>query len=82
MDTLEQARGRLVDANAVFATWNTVEPGAWGGFGQQGKPSSAPFKPAVANFYMTNAICRASPTMAQCVEAFVNDEARKTGTHG
>ena len=82
MDTLEQARGRLVDVNAVFATWNTVEPGAWGGFGQQGKPSSAPFKPAVANFYMTNAICRASPTMAQCVEAFVNDEARKTGTHG
>jgi NADH-quinone oxidoreductase subunit G len=82
MDTLQQARARLADANAVFATWNTVEPGAWGTFGQKGKPSTASFEPTFANFYMTNAICRSSPTMALCVEAFVNGGARKTGTYG
>ncbi len=82
MDTLEQARARLADVNAVFATPDTQRPGAWGEFGQTGKTSSEAFPPAISNFYMTNAICRASPTMAQCVETFINEEARKTGTHG
>jgi len=82
MNTLEQARARLAEASAVFATWNDLAPGSWGEFGGTGKPGKAAFEPAVDNFYLTNAICRASPTMAQCVETFVNEEARKTGTHG
>ena len=33
-----------------------------------GKLSSKPFAAAIKNFYMTDAICRASPTMAKCTE--------------
>lgn len=36
------------------------------------KASGAPFVRAVENFYMTDAISRASPTMAKCTAAFVN----------
>jgi NADH-quinone oxidoreductase subunit G len=36
-----------------------------------GKPGRAAFTLPVTNFYMTNAICRASDTMAKCVEAFL-----------
>lgn len=82
MDTLEQVRARLVEANSVFGTPYSVEPGEWGTFGQQGDVSNKPFEPAIDNFYLTNAICRTSPTMAKCVETFVNEQARKTGTHG
>ena len=31
-----------------------------------GSPDKAPFKPAVADFYLTNAIARASAVMAEC----------------
>jgi NADH-quinone oxidoreductase subunit G len=82
MDTLEQARARLAEVNTVFLTWDTVEPGAWGAFGQKGKSGASAFEPTIANFYVTNAICRASPTMARCVETFGIDDTRKTGTHG
>ena len=82
MDTLEQARSRMAEVNPVFLTWDTVEPGAWGAFGQKGKAATSAFEPTIANFYLTNAICRASPTMAKCVETFGIDETRKTGTHG
>ncbi|MEO0398915.1 MAG: NADH-quinone oxidoreductase subunit NuoG [Pseudomonadota bacterium] len=34
-----------------------------------GAVSDAPFKPAVANYYMTNPIARASQTMAECAAA-------------
>ncbi len=82
MDNPEQARERLAEANAVFSLTDAVAPGTWDAFGQTGKPDTSAFEPAIANFYMTNAVCRASPTMAQCVETFVNEAARKTGTHG
>jgi NADH-quinone oxidoreductase subunit G len=36
-----------------------------------GKPGKGAFTLPVGNFYMTNAICRASETMAACSEAFV-----------
>ena len=34
------------------------------------KPSAAPLKSIVTNFYMTDPVSRASPTMAKCVETF------------
>ncbi|KAJ7557251.1 hypothetical protein O6H91_05G118900 [Diphasiastrum complanatum] len=36
------------------------------------KIESSPFIKAIDNFYMTNSICRASRTMAQCTSAFAN----------
>ena len=42
----------------------------------------APLLPGIDNYYQTNAICRASVTMAQCVATFGDDASMKTGTHG
>ena len=42
----------------------------------------AAFEPVFDSFYLTNPICRASVTMAQCVAAFAEAADKKTGTHG
>jgi hypothetical protein len=51
-----------------FAALGEVKPAAFGGaFGTEGRLTSHAFDTTVPNFYMTDAICRASPTMAKCV---------------
>jgi NADH-quinone oxidoreductase subunit G len=71
-DTLAQLRARLAEANPIFgqldkirrlAGTNTEAPAA------ADAPGKDPFKPAVTNYYQTNPISRASPTMAACVAA-------------
>ena len=54
--------GRIdhVDGTAGAADLDT------GALGGKGEVSDAPFKSAVADFYMTNPIARASVTMAEC----------------
>ncbi|MCE2574868.1 NADH-quinone oxidoreductase subunit NuoG [Komagataeibacter sp. FNDCR2] len=74
-DTLEALRARLVQANPVFgqAEWNrhgtsdTASP-------QAGKVpvSNAPFRPVIADYYLTHAVCRASPTMETCSGVYVH----------
>jgi NADH-quinone oxidoreductase subunit G len=66
-DTLAQVRSRLVSVNKAFAAIDQQAPGAWGAFGKAGAASDAPFVSAVANFYMTCPISRASRTMADCM---------------
>jgi NADH-quinone oxidoreductase subunit G len=39
------------------------------------KVDKAAFRPMVANYYLSNAICRASDTMRQCVQEFVERKA-------
>jgi NADH-quinone oxidoreductase subunit G len=73
-DTLAQLRARLVEANPVFASVGTVRRLA--GVTLEGPASDAafadaPFVPAVQNYYQTDPISRASPTMAACVAAHV-----------
>ncbi len=80
-DNLGQVRRRLVAVNPVFGTLEEAKPGAWGAFGQAGAMGSEPFVSPISNFYMTDPISRASPTMAECTSVFVNGQAR-TGTHG
>ena len=65
-DDMDAVRARLVQVNPVFAA--TLTPaGAKDRSGPQGgSPGSAPFAPAVPDYYMTNAINRASATMAEC----------------
>jgi NADH-quinone oxidoreductase subunit G len=82
VDDLDQVRARLIAVNPVFARIDQVEPAPWGGFGAPGPIDAAPFVPAVDNFYLTNPICRASVTMAECVAAFGEGGRRGTGTHG
>jgi NADH-quinone oxidoreductase subunit G len=66
-DTLAQVRVRLVAVNGSFAALDQQQPGAWGVFGREGATTDAPFAPAIANFYMTCPISRASKTMAECM---------------
>jgi len=66
-DTLAQVRSRLVSVNKVFAAIDQQAPSTWGAFGRAGAASDTPFVSAVANFYMTCPISRASRTMAECM---------------
>lgn len=80
-DTLDQLRSKLYQANKRFQRLNTVEPAAWEPFGKPGATDPRPFESPITNYYMTDAISRASATMAECTEAFVSPK-KKTGTHG
>ena len=82
VNTLADVRRLLADASPVFAAPDAITRSEWQGFGTTGSITERPFAVPITNFYLTNAVCRASVTMAQCVEAFTGDALMKTGTHG
>jgi len=69
-DSLDALRSRLSSRNAVFArsgvqrfgTSGIAGPASAGDAGM----SDAPLRPAISDYYQTNAISRASATMAEC----------------
>jgi len=71
-------------AHPVFGDIDHIAPAPWGAFGETGPVGSEPFAYPVVDFYRTDPISRASPTMAQCSELFGgNPETQpRTGTHG
>jgi NADH-quinone oxidoreductase subunit G len=83
-DSLAQLRRRMIEVNPVFAVADRVLPAAWGSFGKAGSLEPAPFEYAFAEFYRTDPISRASPTMAACAETMAagGRPLAKTGTHG
>jgi NADH-quinone oxidoreductase subunit G len=80
-DTLEQLRERLVESREWFSAVDEVVAAEWGEFGTPGDLRDEPFAPVIGNFYLTNPICRASVTMAECAATF-GERPTKTGTHG
>ena len=73
-DDIQGVRARLAAINPVFAT---VQELSRHGCGDQAGPSgdpaavdAAPPQPAVPNYYQTNAINRASATMAECTRTY------------
>ncbi len=86
-NTLEGLRGQLEAHAPAFAECDVATPGAWTAFGESGALDAAlgPFVSPIRNYYMTDPISRASPTMAACtleiVEGKTTTEAR-TGTDG
>ncbi|MSO68858.1 MAG: NADH-quinone oxidoreductase subunit G [Alphaproteobacteria bacterium] len=81
-DTLQSVRERLGHVAPSFRALGRVEPASFGNFGTPGPLGPEPFKSNIANYYMTDPISRASPTMAECVAAFLTPAQGKTGTHG
>lgn len=82
-DNLGELRQRLIETNSIFAAVDQTDPAPWGEFGAAGGIDAAPFAVAVENYYMTDPICRASLTMAQCTQDFVLGRAEEaTGTDG
>ena len=74
-DTLADVRRRLAEVNPLFARIGELRRLAGtdvsGPSGDPAAMGSAPFAPAVENYYRTDAISRASPTMAACTETYV-----------
>jgi NADH-quinone oxidoreductase subunit G len=72
-DTIDALRARLEQSNPVFGRIGFLPRfGCSDHTGPAGDPavlSDAPLVSAVANYYMTDPICRSSPTMAACVAA-------------
>jgi NADH-quinone oxidoreductase subunit G len=83
-DSLFQLRERMRAAHPVFARIDEIVPVDWGSFGEAGALDPAPFVYPIADFYRTDSISRASPTMAECSALFAGDPAAqpRTGTHG
>ena len=80
-DNLGQLRAHLIEANRRFARLDALTPAAWGSFGKAGSVSNEPFRSPIENYWMTDPISRASPTMAECVATFL-PQAAATGTAG
>uniref|UniRef100_A0A7E4WAC4 NADH-ubiquinone oxidoreductase 75 kDa subunit, mitochondrial n=1 Tax=Panagrellus redivivus TaxID=6233 RepID=A0A7E4WAC4_PANRE len=75
-DTLPEIRHRLAEIAPHFAHYGSVEPSSFLkqalSLATTGKSSSKSLEPKqkeLADFWMTDSISRASPTMAQCVRA-------------
>src|SRR5712691_7118189 len=83
-DSLPELRQRMRAAHPIFARIDGIVPAEWGGFGEGGPVDAAPFVYPIADFYRTDPISRASPTMAECSEAFGGrpDSQPRTGTDG
>ena len=81
-DDLAGARARMAEIAPSFADLDIAPAAEWGAFGESGVMDTEPFTSAVANYYMTDPISRASETMAQCTAAYVAGTAGATGTDG
>ena len=83
-DSLPELREHMRAAHPVFAAIDQIVPAQWGSFGEEGPLDPASFIYPIADFYRTDPISRASPTMAECSEAFGArpDTEKRTGTHG
>jgi len=83
-DSLPELRERMRSAHPAFARIDEIMPGEWGSFGEAGPVDAAPFIYPIADFYRTDPVSRASPTMAECSELFGGNPATqpRTGTHG
>lgn len=74
-DTREQLQARLAEVAPHFARKSVVEAPVWlngqyvKALGSSSKPEGGVLKSTINNFFMTDAISRASQTMAKCVQA-------------
>ena len=81
-DNLQALRQQMAAAAPALAEADRIVAAPWGAFGAAGALQPTPFALPVRDFYLTNPICRASATMAEC-SAIVGSKAEKaTGTHG
>ncbi|MCP5367438.1 MAG: NADH-quinone oxidoreductase subunit G [Hyphomicrobiales bacterium] len=82
-DTLAQLRARMGEvAPHLVEAVDEVTAAPWGDFGTAGDIDPAPLASPITNYYMTDPISRASPTMAECTATFLGGEQARTGTDG
>jgi NADH-quinone oxidoreductase subunit G len=81
-DNLADLRARLVEVAPSTARIDALIAAAWGPFGKDGTVDAAPFASPIGDYFMTNPICRASHTMAECSQLAAQSSEKATGTHG
>jgi NADH-quinone oxidoreductase subunit G len=83
-DSLNELRRQMRVAHPTLGEIDAAAKAEWGMFGLLGPIAATPFAYPIADFYQTDPISRASPTMAECSELFVTGagQGRRTGTHG
>ena len=83
-DSLRALRERMRAAHPLLARIDEIVPAEWGEFGESGAVDDTVFIYPVADYYRTDPISRASPTMAECSEIFAGqpESEPRTGTHG
>ncbi len=67
-DTFAQLRESMTMSAPVLGSDGMSKKEAWASFGFSGEVTNVPFTSTIENYYMTDPICRASGTMARCVE--------------
>lgn len=72
-NTLAQLRTRIYQEWPQFRVIDEVSQAAWADFGGKGKADKEDFVLPVTNYYLTNAICRASKTMKECAVSFATE---------
>jgi len=78
-NSLEQVRGRLEAVNPIFSKEGQLQPTTWENFGAEGTLQAGGLVPAIANYYMTDPISRASKTMAECTARALGSSGTRTG---
>lgn len=74
-NTLADLRERIRSEWPLFRSVDAVVPAKWGRFGEKGKKvQPEPLRAYADNYYLANPICRASRTMGECVDAFINTD--------
>ncbi len=83
-DSLDALRDALAAHAPGFAVRDVATPGAWAPFGESGALDAAagPFVSPIRNYYMTDPISRASPTMQACTVEILGETPARTGTDG
>jgi NADH-quinone oxidoreductase subunit G len=81
-DSLGQLRAVMAGVHRHLGDVDGLNKAEWKPFGAEGSMGREPFSSPVADFYMTNTICRASETMAACSATFVAAQPGVTGTDG
>lgn len=65
--SLAVLRERVVEIAPFFSEIDSIVTSNWNGFGNsKGKLDKKPFEARISNYYLTDPICRASKTMAEC----------------
>jgi NADH-quinone oxidoreductase subunit G len=72
---LEQDAHHFAALNAAPVHADT-SASTWGGIGESGALDGAPVTAAITDYYLTNAIARASETMAKCSQELVHGSSR------
>ena len=80
-DDLQQLRDHMVEAAPSMGEIDDVAPGEMGAFGVAGDVGAEAFVSPIDDYYLANAICRASTVMADCSRLYT-DTTTNTGSTG